>query len=155
MSLAELAMLNFRRGGPARACAQSPYGTAQPLPGGAPDDASGTGARVDCLILELTVEPGPGAVFNQRRDVDPDPPGFQRVVFLRDDSFNAVPWRRGEARGEAVRNLANGWFPLGVAHFFIVIQAHFGVKQLLLHGGRWPRLPRARFRPLESDARFA
>ena len=67
------------------------------------------------------MEPGPGAVFDQRRDVNSDSPGFQRVVFLRDDPFNAVPGRRGKAGGEAVRNLADGRFPLGVAHFFIVI----------------------------------
>ena len=75
------------------------------------------------------MEPGPGAVFDQRRDVDSDPPGLQRVVFLRDDSLNAVPRRRGEAGGEAVRNLADGGFPLGVAHYFSVIQACFGVNQ--------------------------
>ena len=81
------------------------------------------------------MEPGAGAVFDQRRDVDSDPPGFQSVVFLRDDSFNAVPWRRGEAGGEAVRNLADGRFPLGVAHFFIVIQCRF--RRQATFAGRW------------------
>ena len=75
------------------------------------------------------MEAAPGAVFDQCRDVDSDPPGVQRVVFLGDYPFNPVPGRRGEAGGEALGNFADGRFPLGVAHLFIVIQADSGVNE--------------------------
>ena len=50
----------------------------------------------------------------------------------------------GEAGGEAVRNLADGRFPLGVAHLFIVIQGRF--RRQATFASRWALAAVARTR---------
>lgn len=75
---------------------------------------------VDSLCVELAAEPGSGTVFYQGRNVDSDPSSLQRVIFLRDNPFNAVPGRCREAGCEPVRNLADDGFLLCIAHQFSV-----------------------------------
>lgn len=96
------------------------------------------------LFFEFVVEPGPRAVFDQRRDVDSNPAGVQGVVFFLDNPFDAVSWCCGKAGREPVNDLADDGFLLCIAHRFIVGRAGLSVNQPCLHSAHMRPLPWAR-----------
>lgn len=58
-----------------------------------------------CHAVELAVEAVPGGILDQRRDVEPDPPGGQQGIFLPHNVGDAGPWSVGKPGGQPVNNL--------------------------------------------------
>jgi hypothetical protein len=93
------------------------------------------GSGFHCRGGEFAVKPVPGLVFNQRRDICPDPSCVQCVVFLRDYTGDQGPRRFGKAGRQPVNDLDNDFVPFRLIHQKILTPAGFGVNRPAAHEG--------------------